>query len=544
LFGNRGNWVYLIFFVLAILTLSLGISKHGIGLKNDSLSFIFCAEKLANGEGLTHYDGRVFHEWPPLVPIILAGPMLIGIPPEITGTVMNMVLFGLLAVFTGKAISENTYNNFFIICGMSLAILSRPNYLSSTFLMSEIPFNTFVVASLLSLHFYLKDGKRKYFWILILMTALACLTRYFGITLVITGVVVLFFHGMEKTFRKKIRDPFIFGALSSLPTTIYIMRNYFLTGTFVGDRYPARFGILYNLYRSSYHIVHWVIPRWIPAVIWVPLAFLLILIAAIIAFHALYMIIKGGRNTNIIRIFGYFAVIYFLYLIFSASMVGFDPLNDRFFSPIYVPVIIVMIISLDDMYSKMLPKIMRNEIHEPVDVSRRKKEEKLFSRYIHVKRSLNFQGITGRSISAIPVLVIIWIIGSGMVIEEEMVKDIQYGAGAYTTDRWIHSEILNYLSNNPLEGDLYSNFAMEVKYYSHVDNIRMTPSKLIEATNVPANGLEKFNESIKNQDSIFIIWITMEPGARSWLYSIDELIDIYDLTLVNTFTDGLIYRLP
>ena len=178
--------------------------------------------------------------------------------------------------------------------------------------MSEIPFNAFVAASLLSLHFYLKDKKRKYFWILILMTALACLTRYFGITLVITGVVVLFFHGMEKTFRKKIRDPFIFGALSSLPTAIYIMRNYFLTGTFVGDRYPARFGILYNLYRSSYHIVHWVIPRWIPAVIWVPLAFLLILIAAIIAFHALYMIIKGGRNTNIIRIFGYFAVIYFL----------------------------------------------------------------------------------------------------------------------------------------------------------------------------------------------------------------------------------------
>ncbi|MGA1848872.1 MAG: glycosyltransferase family 39 protein [Thermoplasmatota archaeon] len=514
-FRSRDNRVYILFFILGILVLSLGMSKYGIGLYSDSFVYINCAENLVDGKGFVHGDGSWYHQWAPLLPVVLAGPMLIGVPPDIVGVVLNLLLFGSLVVITGKVVQLKTKSGFFTISAMTLVILSRPLYVSSIYLMSELPFNVLAALSLLSLLLYLEKERRKYFWYLVAFTSLACLTRYVGITLIFTGVVVLFFHGKEKKFIKRLRDPFLYGALSPLPTVAFLVRNYIRTGTLIGDRFPSETGILENVYRTGYHLIHWFIPRWLPPAVWVPLGFVLALVFIVLFGNLLYSIRRRKENRKVMIIFGYFSIFYMAYLLVSASRVAFDPLNDRFFSPVFVPMIIILMLSLSELS--------------------RHPSRSMISKF----RSIHIKGKNVRHLAS--VLMVMIIAASGLVVFTEIRENAVHGVGGYTTSEWVGSEILEYISENPPGGDLYSNYPKQVNYFGGIDEIGGTPLKYYQATKKPANGLEKFNESILDKDNVKIIWISI--SERDWYYSIEELNEIYNITMEKRFSDGQIYRM-
>jgi len=512
---SSDNRIYILFFILAVLVLSLGMSKYGIGLYSDSFTYVNCAENLVDGQGFLHRDGSWYHQWAPLLPFVLAGPMFVGIPPDIIGMVLNLLLFGSLVVITGKIVQLKTRSRFFTISVMALVVLSRPLYVSSIYLLSELPFNVLALVSLLSLLLYLEKDRRKYFWYLVLFTSLACLTRYIGITLIFTGVVVLFFHGKEKKFINRLKDPFLFGALSPLPTVIFLVRNYIRTGTLIGERFPSETGILENVYRTGYHLIHWFIPRWLPPSVWVPLGSVLVLIFIVLIGNLLYSISRSKENRKIVIIFGYFSVFYMVYLLFSASRVAFDPLNDRFFSPVFAPIMIMLILSLRELF--------RYPSRSPI------------SKF----KMMHFRGRSIRRL--ISVLMVLIIAASGLVVFTEIRENAVHGAGGYTTTEWVESDILEYISKNPLDGKIYSNFPHQVDHYSGIENVEGTPLKYYQATTKPADGLEEFNETIEGQENVTIIWISIKE--RDWYYSLDELRKVYNLTPVKRFSDGQIYSL-
>ena len=292
----------IIILILGSLLFLFSIRNHGIGITTDSITYIGCADNLLDGRFFIHkvplaitnhyQEPNYYHEWGPMLPLILFAPMLIGIDPEITAIIINCLSFCLIVLIINRILSSVIINKRFIITGTILGIISLPLYSDATDLMSETPFNLFVLSSLLFIFLYVKKEKKRYFYISILFAALACMTRYIGVTLIITSMIFFFIN--ERSIKKKIETSFIFGFLSSLPTILFIGRNYYLTGTLLGERYGPERGLLDNMIITYSKIVHWFVPSFLPKWIWVPSSLILMLIILSFVLFIINIILKEG----------------------------------------------------------------------------------------------------------------------------------------------------------------------------------------------------------------------------------------------------------
>jgi hypothetical protein len=85
--------------------------------------------------------------------------------------------------------------------------------------------------------------------LLIPLAALASLTRYVGVTILATGILIL-------AWRREWKRAICFGILASLPLAIWIGRNWIYTGTLIGLRVPSPFGVG-EVVSAYYHVVGW-----------------------------------------------------------------------------------------------------------------------------------------------------------------------------------------------------------------------------------------------------------------------------------------------
>lgn len=504
------NAIHLIFAFFGFVLILIGTSKHGIGLFDDSMTYINCAENLVEGNGFYHMDGSAYHEWAPLLPSVLSIPVFLDLPINDFGLVLYTIIFASMIFVTGRIISNFTRSRTLLLIGLSLALLSRPNYHVGSALLSELPFNFLVLISLFIIYKYTLNGNRRLYWLLILTTSLACLTRYIGVTLIISGSLVMLLGSKEINLKKRIKDPIIFGLLSSLPTIFFLIRNYILSGTLIGERFSPLNGLIENVLRTYRYVAHWFIPKSLPTMIWGPLSLLIfLLIGSIIVYKFLDSIRKREKDLVIIA-FGVFILSYTIFLIISSSTVGFDALTDRFFSPLYLPAVIVIIHSINGLKgSNRIKKMLKGP---------------------HGSKTTGFL--------IIPLILLL--IGAGSAIIEEVEYDLDHGAGNYGTD-WVDSEIMEYLRNNQTDGAHFSNYPNPVHYFSDLEKVGWTPRERIQGCSEHIDGFEEFNETIPENGDIYIIWITI--SERNWLYDIDDMIEVYPLVLVETFEDGQIYKM-
>lgn len=486
--------------------------KHGIGITSDSITYIGCAENLISGDGFIHVvplatpnhyvEPNYYHEWGPLLPLLLAGFMIMGISPELTSLILNTLFFSLIPVLTLLLLHSLNINRRWRVAGVILSTLSLPLLLDSSTLMSEISFNFFAILSLGSLYFYLKDQHKRFFFSSIIFTSIACLSRFIGITIIITAVILLLFLN-RGNLKKKAGEILLFGTLSPLPTVIFLIRNYSLTGTLVGDRFGSERGFLENSMISYNKISHWYIPSQLPAMIWVPLSIFFTLIAISLIIYALVKVIgkdEGDREILITMIS--FSVIYLLYLIISATNIGFTKLTYRFLSPVYIPLVISIIVSAN---------------YAGLDVNK-------------IKRVI------------LNIIIIFLIIGSAISVLFASIDNLENGTGVYSNDQWKSSETLDFLKENPIEDGVYSNFPHQLYYFSGIKQARYTPLRNVQGSSKEIDGYSLLNESLT--DSNFIVWLEIEEqDNRDWLYDLEEIDDVYQLIIFREFSDGKIYKI-
>ena len=118
-------------------------------------------------------------------------------------------------------------------------LVALPLAHSASTLLSEPLFILFTILALMPLESFLnrRSGRR----VLALaagFAALAALTRYVGVVLIFSGVLMLLMR-RDIPLRIRLRDALAFGAISSLPLAVAMTRNYLVSGTFTGDRAGA-----------------------------------------------------------------------------------------------------------------------------------------------------------------------------------------------------------------------------------------------------------------------------------------------------------------
>ncbi|MDF1499251.1 MAG: hypothetical protein P1P76_02135 [Anaerolineales bacterium] len=230
----------LISYLIAIIALGAGVlillaTPWGPGLREDSFSYITAAQSYAQGTGLGRWaaDGtfRPLTHFPPLLPLLFAGIKQLGFDLVGSFRVLNGVLFSSIVILTALSIYVTSRSEWGALAGALLTASSGVLIENFTWAHSEPLYLTLSIAGLILLSIYMSSKKNNwYFAGSIVAVALAFLTRFAGIALIVSSGLILAVMPWT-TLKRRLGITSVFSASSALPTAAFMVRNRMLYGT-------------------------------------------------------------------------------------------------------------------------------------------------------------------------------------------------------------------------------------------------------------------------------------------------------------------------
>ena len=123
-----------------------------------------------------------------------------------------------------------------VLWGCLAIALSASLIQNAVWVISEPVFILFTLLALVETEKFLNTDRRSSLVRSALFTALACLTRYIGVSIVLTVVLLLLFKSKRtKPFLEKVRYVAAYSLISVTPLGIWLLRNMLLSGTLTGS---------------------------------------------------------------------------------------------------------------------------------------------------------------------------------------------------------------------------------------------------------------------------------------------------------------------
>ena len=200
--------------------------------------YIVGAENLAAGEGFSGIAGGAIVAWPPFFSMLLALFALCGIEPADAGRFVNAAAFGLTILIAGLWLRRNIGSNLLALAGAAAVMTSWAVSLISSKVRADSIFILFTLFALMQLGTFLdrEDSTPKLPLAFAgCFAALASITRYAGVTVLFTGVLVILMK-REMPLMRRLRFAAVWGAASSVPLAVLLARNWAVSATLTGDR--------------------------------------------------------------------------------------------------------------------------------------------------------------------------------------------------------------------------------------------------------------------------------------------------------------------
>ena len=414
-------------------------ATYGAAVTHDSIAFLSTAINFLAGEGWRDFKGNTTIEWPPLFPLLLAALGWVGIDPLAAGRLINATAFGLTILATGCYLRSNLRSQWLVLAATATLAASLPlSHWASHFMTDSL----FVLLTLLALIWLAAFRNRKTdaaLWWAAVFTALAALTRYAGVVLIGTGVLLLLPLARR-------RQTLVFGAVSSVPLLAVLAHNWAVTGdlTLAAGYRKALSGqsLSDGLSRVADVFREWVIPPNAPD----GLGYLLSIAAGLVVLAAGAVVVLAGRglgmggNKGTDRTaspffglgpalpFGAFAAIYLVFTVAIVPLLVPVEFPVRYLLPIYVPLLLAAVFLLDRFLSIKAAGWM-------VAIRCVVAAFVLLATLAHIGCSAHENlRLTARA----------YVVG----YEEDWM---------FNTARSQHSETLTYLRDNPIAGRIYTN---------------------------------------------------------------------------------------
>jgi len=489
---TRRFWIAGSILGLAAFSLSLfSTAPYGVGVSPDSVAYISAARNFVAGNGLTCYDGRPFVSWPPLYPIILSVFEFLRIDLLIASRFVAAAAWGTVVVLLALWLRRNLRHPVLIWIGALSVLFSEPLLLVNVYAWSDGLFVIWVILFLWHLERLLDCDSRLNFVGIVVFAALACLTRFVGITLIITGGILLLSQNNVLVMRRVVRAS-LFTALSSLPVGLWIARSVLVSGSPTGPRFPTESNLLIALGHTIGTLSEWFLPS--------------VLGIALLAYVARRF--GGGehpaRETRyVVRVALTFAAIYVMFLVTSESLIGHDKIGHRFLAPIYPVLLILLLGKLDRHWGNR----SGSEGHRP--------------------RKLIIAGM------------VLWL---AWPITETMIKVENHrasGLGTFTSRTWHESGLIRSLSEFPVDGTLLSNAPDAIYLWTGIDASFTPHADLTRTLDPEKYSLGTFRKTISADAPVYIAWF--HSIGRPYLFSVEELETFCELNPVREFTDGIIF---
>ena len=345
--GSKWSLGGLLVLALVGVTLAWVTTPWGVRVGYDSYFYLNAAENLLKGLGLSSLSGEgqlvPLTHFPPFYSLILAAISLPSAGDILLAARWAAVLvYGFDLFLFGFLIFRYTNSWLAGLLGSGLFLISP---IVIDIVVSAFSEGVFLVCLMLAL-FFLTEGvgglKARSLVAAGIASALACLTRYVGVTIILTGVFVIFFLSQVR-FKEKVFAAIGYVALSGLPLFLWYVRNWIVAGSTSNRVFAIHWPKKGNFLIGIDTITGWFLPQAIPIQIrqFILLAGLIVLMIAIILWARRMR--KEGSPIRTYQPFRFilisllFCLIYSLSLLISLSF--FDAStrwNSRILSPLYL----------------------------------------------------------------------------------------------------------------------------------------------------------------------------------------------------------------
>ena len=311
----------------------------GIGISPDSIMYMSTARSLNALQGFNFWGHQPIVLFPVFFPTFLAIVQFIThTDPLILGPVLDGCLFGLLIFLTGLTIERYTCPSKIYKWLVLIALALSPGLLEIyTMLWSETLFMVWVLVFILAYHNYVQKRSIQSLLIVVLVTALACITRYVAFTLVCTGGMLLLFD-QALSVKKKIGHILLFGFGSITLLATNLIRNALVSNTSTGTRYKSLTSLGENMHYCGTVLCDWLTLGQRQYNLATTLTGVIVLtFVAVFLYHAF---VKKSKYNTYENITIAFFVVYALFMLIWASISRFERINNRLLSPLFIPLIL------------------------------------------------------------------------------------------------------------------------------------------------------------------------------------------------------------
>ena len=484
---NGFDIVNIILCVLCFVIILVGTSKFGPGVTHDSVAYLFAASTAAGGEGLQYFAyTSPFVQWPPLFPLILAIPELLSIDLLTFSMYFNAIVMALALWIGSRTIRQLSKVIFMPTLFILMGLFSFPLLKMSFFVWSEplfILFTATVFHILLTADFDTinREGFARPVLLMAVITALACLTRYIGVVIIMMVCLYLFIK--IEGFGRKIKAVFLYGFVSAAPTVIYLVRNYMVSGTLVGMRSPSGIPLSTNTLRAVKTVAGWIFPVVSkPGTLPKPVLYLILAALALLALMLLWQILANAEKRSALIFLSAFCILYSVYMIVSATKVAFDPISDRYMIPVMLPLTAILVLLLDGILEKL--KLIS---------SRKAAAHKI----IGIGAGIILTGVMIFSLAA-----------NAVDLKDSTMKAYSGGAGGFNTADWRSHGFLSQMERLEDSDMIYSNNPSPV-YFLTEKSVHYTPKTF----GIPLYGYEAFLKESENYRNQYIVWFGNETST-------------------------------
>ena len=428
----------------AALVLAQGIA-YGVVLTWDSVEYVSVARNLLAGEGFTHFFGGYYQSFPPLYPALLAGASLGVFDPLAVAGPVNAVLFGLTVFVAGRWLWRHLDSRLLALWGCAAVALAWPLTRMASWAMSETAFILLALLALIQTEKFLEGGKREALVAAAALTALACLTRYLGVSVGLAIALLLVFRRGAGP-AEKARDLAVYAAVSLLPLCLWMWRTFLLTGNLAGNRGRA-FYQLSEILNGAFHELTRLAANGLP----LTLAVVSLLAAGLAATWGFVRARPdlAPRDWRSFSVFGGFALVYVAFLTLAMMLGGVTRgFEARFLVPIYIPLLLVAAVALERSFRGL-------------------RADKLLDAKPPAKGGAALLSLLARA--TLTAMLPLWLVYQG-ALNAHAIHRANQGVGlGYASARWAHSESLEYVRAAALAGALFSNDAAAA--YIHTDTV-------------------------------------------------------------------------
>lgn len=469
-------------------------TRHGgIGIYPDSVVYVSTADNLHQTGRLVDFLGRPLIDFALFYPVFLSSIIkLTGFSIVTIAPVVNAILFALLIFLSGLILDKLALKTRWYKIAVLSCIIFSPCLLEIySYLLSETVFLIFLLLFFLYFFKYLQNYSPRFLIYAALLAGFASITRYAGITIIAAGGLLLLINQEIATKKKFIHIAF-FTLISTAFLATNLLRNYLVNKTLTGHREKSTTAFLQNIRDAGS-----VFSSWLPfnsdhpilsvTIMWLILATLFVFLIKIY--------IARESVKTIIAIPAVFSLVYILFIIIMATFSRFEPLNNRFFSPVYIPLLLTG--------SSWIPSI------------------------IHKKK-----GVIKNTWISFGFIILIAFQYNQVSTDYETwdgVKDA--GIPGYTEDSWKYGATVQYIQqhrNDLQKMTVYSDAADAVYFFTGIKGIFL-----------PHNEFADEKNSFLNTKGCYVVWFN--DGENTDLVSKDFILQTKGMKVYKEFDDGIIF---